>query len=855
MPEQIIEISSRLQAQFARGNRLVFWEDPSGDYADKISDISLVDACLIDVTGCELASKRHILRVEPEARFVIYRTGEAPDPMDDFLYDLKLAAEQFSCSVEGLWAQECGVPVELEGVLSDHSKFFGSALRKRAFAALDLPKDTKEGIEFAMAVACLGVREDSSRDAARGMARRALSDWAVDEGSVFKKLQAYGLEQAFWGAMGRYLGYASEAPGVPDLAFRIVASECAGLVEGVEPLSADAKKVFSQMMADPNGKDAVEAVVREVESEIEPLIPAELRTVEALRELAFLPKYDEWILMAMLAGIESGAMDSDAAAGIWSQRRYMFWADKKGNNYLALLAAAQFKEAVSAYAEEAPSAMTVDDLFRAYCDRWHVVDMRYREFFAAYRALGHGLFRQRLGGLADAVMAQYDDFLIDLNQRWQSRLLDGSKYPPKGIEAQKDFYNTHLLLRNVPKPAKGKRIGVIVSDSLRYESGVCLASCLNASMVSGLRGKAKADCTGMLSMLPSYTQLGMASLLPGDEMEIDLTSECVIKDGLPTSGSANRLKVLQSREERSAVFKAEDILAGQMPDMEGVALAYVYHNVIDKTGDSRETERKVFAAVEDAFKEIERIVADLVKAGCGTVLVTADHGFLYQDQDPEGYLYVKGNSQLTSLKSLQEASYSRRFALGEILPTDDELITYAAVDLSLKGDYQVAFPKGIMRLRVRGSGARFVHGGASLQELVVPVVTLKTVASKEASRPTGVDGHPIGRTSITGPSVAVNVQQTEPCGDSVTPITVKVGVYAPGPSEKLLSTEERVLELAGTSSVPEDLVTRVSLSLAEDVDDYQTAIVRIGVKAGQTNKYNCVWEKEYSVNRMFGMDF
>jgi ribosomal protein L32 len=193
--------------------------------------------------------------------------------------------------------------------------------------------------------------------------------------------------------------------------------------------------------------------------------------------------------------------------------------------------------------------------------------------------------------------------------------------------------------------------------------------------------------------------------------------------------------------------------------------------------------------------------------------------------------------------------------VGNVIPKSDMLVEYSATDLSLKGDYTVAIPKGITRLRLSGSGARFVHGGASLQENVIPVVTVDVTQQSKAHTPHTVDvqGYAEGRLVITGATVSVTVFQCEACGETVLPATVKVGVYSKGGA--LVSSGEAMLELSSVSENVEERKTRVTLRLTDDVDEYPAVDVRIASRIGNTNKYQTVWEQEYSVNRAFGADF
>src|SRR5207248_462693 len=67
---------------------------------------------------------------------------------------------------------------------------------------------------------------------------------------------------------------------------------------------------------------------------------------------------------------------------------------------------------------------------------------------------------------------------------------------------------------------------------------------------------------------------------------------------------------------------------------------------------------------------------------------------------------------------------NRRFVLGKGLKVDSAFATFAAAQLGLQSDLEVQIPKSIHRLRLAGGGSRFVHGGATLQEIVVPVLAV-----------------------------------------------------------------------------------------------------------------------------------
>lgn len=457
-------------------------------------------------------------------------------------------------------------------------------------------------------------------------------------------------------------------------------------------------------------------------------------------------------------------------------------------------------------------------------------------------------------------MAAYDKYLMGLTDKWQLALFaDGDTYPPACIASQASFYKDHVA-RALPSKEMGRRVGVIISDALRFEVGRELSSRIARSYNPKLRDGKSVECTGALCMLPSYTQLGMAALLPGGRLEIDPASGYVSKDGMQTAGLANRQKILDAAMPGSIAIKADELKAeGAKAIGDSAPVIYVYHNVIDKMGDTRETEDKVFSACEDACEEIEELAAELVSAGCGNIFIASDHGFLYQAGDIAAYEYaeVENLSTLAKVEDM-DMNHTRRFIIGATLPKSDALVEYAAADLSLEGNARIAFPKGITRLRLRGSGARYVHGGASMQEDVIPIISIKRDVNARKTYETDVQGFATGRLSITGSTVAIDVYQVQPCDQTVLPATVKVGLYAPDDGQdagKLLSATEKTLVLDSESKTSDARKARVTLDITNDVDAYNSAMLRISKPVGQTKKYKTVWEQTYSVDRGFGNDF
>jgi len=95
-------------------------------------------------------------------------------------------------------------------------------------------------------------------------------------------------------------------------------------------------------------------------------------------------------------------------------------------------------------------------------------------------------------------------------------------------------------------------------------------------------------------------------------------------------------------------------------------------------------------------------------------------------------------------------------------------------------DMQFAIPKGMSLFYFTG-GARYFHGGVSLQEVAIPVITVEQIRGKEKekTRDKYVGVQVLGQDHrITTGKHRFEILQIEAVSDRVKPATFKIGVYA-----------------------------------------------------------------------------
>ena len=234
-------------------------------------------------------------------------------------------------------------------------------------------------------------------------------------------------------------------------------------------------------------------------------------------------------------------------------------------------------------------------------------------------------------------------------------------------------------------------------------------------------------------MLPSYTQLGMAALLPNKVLELaDNDTGMVMVDGLSSQGTANRSKILsQSASWRGVAVKADEVMALKGDECRALVrdhdVIYLYHNRIDLTGDKRESEERVFEAVEECLRDLVKLIKKLTGANANNLLVTADHGFIYQNRALDGsdFSAEEAEGELILFRD-------RRFVLGKGLKEAPGLRTFNAIssDNSLFGSYL----SGASRIVLTDPYIRIFYQARNLMEFIEMVVKHKPMEEEVAGR-------------------------------------------------------------------------------------------------------------------------
>lgn len=776
-------------AEPSERGRIVFWLDEKGDYADDVQSMfgadsqfeALRDVELI-VAGDTPFTDRYTMTIEhPDRKFAVYMTGVQPAPSDDWLLDMKLAyAPVFSADRLSMVLTELAPDASQEtkeewlAVMRKTPRFFDSEPRIRKLAKRLNAQDDTRRLQAKMIAVLLNLPQGqhSLQDI---WCELLMQDTNGDDDGI-QKIKQMGLAPFHWAGTEAIYHYPASTRSEDNRTVKDFKLWLFGLAwHGFTTKSHD-ESYYAGIRRDFDGwcnnvqtRDTMRTLADSVMHDLG--IPAEIdeMDVHALAQHGLFQAVDQRLIGRLLEKLGNQSITDTDVQRIVNGRKTMLWYDEFANEYQAISAASAFRAALGKV-EDHIELQSPQQGFESYVSHYYRVDQAYRHFRMAFDQAPD------LDAIAisNDLEADYVRFQLDLGAAWQRQLNTISAWRIPNVADQRDFFLNKVengFLKS------GKKVAVIISDALRYEVAEEFTRRIDAE------SRFTASVNAQLGVLPSYTQLGMAALLPHEQIAFNTKSAHALDDGLvlvddhASSGTSNRDAILQTHNGHA--IQAKDLLAMNTSEarelVKSCDVLYVYHDEIDKEGDTGD-EDKVFGACESTIKTLIAIAKKLTNANINNILVTADHGFLYQrsDLDAGEWLSEQPHGDAIWMKK-------RRFTTGVNLIPNDAFMTVTVQQVGLANPPEegvtIQLPNSILRLRHQGDGVKYVHGGASLQEIVVPVVSINKGRSASGDR-RAVNFTILQSTNlITTGQITVDFVQSEPVGGKIRERTVYVGLY------------------------------------------------------------------------------
>ena len=759
------KINESLKAHF-KAHRLVFWYDPEGSERELFDDFAESGTEKIELANDELAVKYRIARLQPDSRFLVYAPYPRPSAADNWLLDLEMGNFVFSTDKAAIIVQQLGVSPSLQDAIGARLNFFrGQTERVEPLAELATPEWTEADLLFSMlAVACARTKKEREKQLSL---EAILLSLTVDEGREerWRHIQEWRLDGIFFERVEQEYKIVLDVPEPAGILLRLFTGAFA-FQRGVDR-TAQARRAFlfiEGWREQRSETERYDTTAREMERTTRaPECCADLSN-DVLVKIDIYPCVDRELLSRLSTMIASASGDLPSALALSKARSVSYWCmnGQEGfisNCYKTIESACLLEQSLAELRVGSPfRTLSKQDLWRSYTERLYLVDRHYRRILLNARLAGSPA--NLVPVLERAAKTYLNDFLSRLAERWQSLLdTDGSL---NFATRQDAFFDSHAarFLR------EGKRLFVIISDAFRWEAGCELAERLEAT------GRFKASCEPMIAVLPTYTSHGMAALLPHESIDIDISTGEVSVDGVLPAGTEGRSKHLARSVSarfpgsRACALTCEEFLSlaqNQAEDrLREMNLVYLYSAKIDTAGHV--SDQGLPEAVDAELDGLVRILTRISAMGRANILVTADHGFLYSGS-------ARSDEYMLETPALPgETLRDQRFILGTSLPDTPGLMRLDASETTFKEQKTALIAKGLTKLRRKGASGNFIHGGASLQELAVPVIRITSLKKNESRlAPLSI----MGTKEITTPSIVVKIFQEEPVGGSIIPHRVR----------------------------------------------------------------------------------
>ena len=797
--------------------RIMFWQDEDREFETMLDELEIPDVKIIKLTGTNnFAVKKLLLHDDLTSNFLIYNPFSYTQQQDNWLRDIELFSEEYRADFISMQMSELNIAATpaMRKTVKAYSKFLENKDRIAKLKKIGREYQTPLQLHIDIMAVLAGLNGGSAQDVFIAVLAAGLDE---DNNAALNNIKKFGNIDAFWQLARKYTGYIHEEDKpLGFFASHVLLTALAqtmntSVLKGLERFISDSNKAYCYSIVhewrNREYNDDLFDLCRYIENELNLASRFEKQDIETLLTADIFPSIHESILKRFFSEVADHVIKVELMLKAAENRRTAGWYERFADYYDCLYYMAKMQEF---YQDNAAGFHIVEPkaIWKLYTETAYEMDSFYRHFHYAFgNSLKNSnvLLEDKLKHSAEYVEALYQNwYLKELTGCWTNAIsenLSSLGYVSE-IGKQHDFYPRYVR----PLAGKNARAFVIVSDALRYE----VAAELCDTIIRTTKGTAKLDA--VQSIFPSITKFGMANLLPGRKLSVTEDME-VLVDGQHSRSTPEREKILCSGNPNSVAVQYTDVLNMKRADrrelVSGKEVVYIYHNTLDAIGDKAPTEKKVFEACEDAMQELSNILRIIINDMQGTdIFITADHGFLYT------------YSPLTESDKIGKSAFSgtvyevgRRYAITDPLTAAEYLMP-----VQLEGEIGGIAVKGYTpldstRIKIAGGGENYVHGGVSLQEMVVPVIAFKNLrtTSKKYVEVSNAEIKLLSESrKVSNLLFSLDFFQRQPIGDKVQPCAYSIYMTD---DEGVLISDRQTIIADRTSTNASERVFRVRFNL------------------------------------------
>jgi hypothetical protein len=410
------------------------------------------------------------------------------------------------------------------------------------------------------------------------------------------------------------------------------------------------------------------------------------------------------------------------------QRLSRFWADVKPEvqaRWALISSAAEVlieADRVGKTLKKAPT--TLPALVKAYADDdepWCLLDTHHRNMESRHYSFDFGTTGNHPGleKLVTKAEQRYTQVGSELAKHFMT-VFQNAKPPLKGLLQQREIFEKHV------KPLLGDgKVAYVWVDALRFEMARELSRLLKDDFDLALQPA--------IGTIPTITEIGMAALLPKANGAAKVVGVGGGKVALEIGGT-----VIKDRKDRVAFLKEmagvtvfdaklEDLLPKPTKKVrdgiQSAELILITSQEIDELCEA-DNVAQARLQIDGVLSHLRRGVRVLADHGIKTIVLVADHGHLFAEEIGEDMKIEAPGGKVEDLH--------RRVWVGVGGNSEPSYLRTSLTSLGVESEFDIATPWTFAVFKSKGGGRAYFHGGMSPQELIVPVVVMRSLAKATA---------------------------------------------------------------------------------------------------------------------------
>lgn len=756
-------------------NRIVFFYDTERQFQEEIDDLNLDNIIIHKLTDSNWFKTKYLLEIEDTINnYLIYAPFSRPDDKNNNLADTIYYSKEFHADRISMILEELKLSNEFKPLFTKYKNFFNATSRVDKFKEF---LEDHEKNENSIIISILSTIANISIANFDEVLKEVLTE-DLKNNKYINNFKNFNILDEFWRLIQENYSYIDENPSVKKFLTKLLITYSYTQLKSNPPKAweklvlsnkGNVKVFINNLMNNSSRKsrgvtfqEKYDIISNEIAKEIKLASQISKKPVESFYSCDAFEIFDEKIIEHLADVLYDTQEYNSEITQITNDRVTTHFYKIFEDEYKAIKWANFLIKNINLFENEFEYD-NPENIIKKYVKSenehgWFFVDKSYRKFNYYFDMIKNP---EKFHDLRQLVENMYTNtFLSKLSILWSENF---NEYKSLNHMKQYEFYRK--IVRNHCQ--KHKTV-VLISDALRY--GVCDE--LKDELDSDPRKETELET--MISVLPSNTKFGMGALLPHNKMEF--IDDKLLIDGMPSQSTENRKKILEKYEKdfdykKSTAVKFNEISKLKKDELKEqfkeYHLIYIYHNKIDAIGDKLETENEVFKASQETIFEIKDFIDDLANyLNVKHVIITGDHGFIYKKD--------KINESDKVDLNVEVLEKHKRYLL-----SNEELYLSGTKTYELpfiETNLYVTVPKGADIFKTPGPGLNYVHGGASLQEMIVPILLVKSEkGSKEKNQdPVNLTLiSPISR-KITNLVSPLTFAQNENISDTKTPLEAKI---------------------------------------------------------------------------------